>query len=1167
MQGCGKRVQIEGVCWALRRRFQGTRAFIRFSVLLAILSAFSAFGQRDTAALVGTVLDSSGASIPGADVTAVNVDTNFAYHASSDAAGGWTISPVRIGSYRVTVAATGFKTAAVGPMTLDVQQRQRVDVTLQPGEVRETVQVTEAAPLLETDTSERGQVVNSRMMSGLPLNGRNAVQLAQLTAGVTVSEPGARDENGFGFSANGARSLQNNFLLDGIDNNSNLPDLLNEANYVVMPSVDALQEFKVQTDAYNAEFGRANGAVVNATIKSGTNDVHGVVYEFLRNDKLDARNFFDAQRPPYKQNQFGGTLGGPIIRDKLFIFGDYEGLRVRQGQTLTAQVPTLEQRSGDFSSYLNLSQPTGVLDCNGHMTYAGEIFDTTQAQASKTSPTGFCGMPFGYDQNGNPVNIIPASKQDPLGVKLMNLFPLPNVNGQGYNFLSNPVLNQDRNQGDVRVDQVFSSTDTAFYRFSAARQPSVIPGPFGGLADGGGFFTGDEQVNGYNAAASETHIFSPTRINELRLGYNREHTSRFQFNANTNVSGEIGFPGVPYAEGTDNGGLPQLTFSDAATLGSPTFLPSNEKQNTYSLTDNFTWIRGAHSLKFGGEFRPEEFTIYQPADPRGALNFTPQFTDNAGDPGTGGSGLATLLTGQPNGGGINNLHNIDYLRKNYAWFVQDDWRVNHKLTLNLGLRYEFYSTVKERFNSQSNFNPLTGLLDIPSNSNVPLTPYFASLLKVNHNASDGLVNPDFTNFGPRIGVAYQATQKLVWRTAGGIFYNGDENGPYSNPSQGFNPPYFVSESFATPCSLPSASAAENCSIPGLSFLRNGFPANSLTNPNTPTLFSMDPNLRIPYVIQWHSTVQYQFNSNNMFEVGYVGSKGTKLYTFLNLNQAAPTAVPSAPYAPRRPFPYVDTSISYFNSAGNSEYDALQTRFQRRFAGGLTLLLNYTYGHALGEASNANLGAQNNDAFRWTAHPEWEHANLDFDVRHRFVANYIWEVPVGQGKRFGANLSRGLNYVVGNWQISGITTLSSGTWYTVTDADGNFANSDSYSQRPNAVYGQNPNGKPCVPGTFFNTCAFVDPPEGSFGNVGQNTVQGPKNENWDLSLVKEIPFAEKRRLEFRTEFFNIANQVNFLFAKPGPQNSNNSTVLGTPTFGYLTAARPPRLVQFGLKFYF
>jgi hypothetical protein len=1138
------------------------------SAALLILCSLASFAQKDTAALVGRVLDPTGASVPGAEVTATDTGTNFTYRASSDTVGEWTISPVRIGSYRVSIKAKGFKTSEVGPITLDVQQRRRIDVSLQPGEIRETVQVQETAPLLETDTSERGQVVNSRLMSGLPLNGRNAVQLAQLTAGVTTSEPGARDQTGFGFSANGARSLQNNFLLDGVDNNSNLPDLLNEANYVVMPSVDALQEFKVQTDSYGAEFGRANGAIVNATIKSGTNEVHGVLYEFLRNEKLDARNFFDAEKPPYKQNQFGATLGGPIIRDKLFAFGDYEGLRIRQSQTLTSQVPTLAQRNGDFSSYLDTSSPTGVLDCNGRMTYAGEIFNTRQTQASPASPTGFCGVPFAYGANGLPSNQIPASAIDPLGQKLMNLFPAPNVAGNGgYNYLSNPVESQNRNQGDVRVDQVISSADSAFYRFSVSNQPSIIPGPFGGLADGGGFFTGNEQINGYNAAISETHIFSPTKVNELRLGYNRLHASRLQFNADQNVSGQIGFPGVPYSEGSNNGGLPQLTFSDAATLGSPTYLPSNEIQNTYSVTDTFTLIRGSHTWKWGGDYRPEEFTIYQPADPRGSLDFGTVFTDNAGVPGSGGSGLAALLAGLSDGGAINNLHNIDYTRKNYSLFLQDDWRVNRRLTLNLGVRYEFYGTVKERFKSQANFNPYTGNLDIPSSSKVSLTPTFASILPVNHEASDGLINPDYNNVAPRVGFAYQANSKLVVRGAMGMFYGGAESGPYSNPSPGFNPPYFVGESFNTPCGLSSTNpAVEDCSIPGLSSLQNGFPANSLTDPNTPTLFSVDPNLKTPYVWQWHSTIQYQIDPNTLFEAAYVGSKGTKLYTFFNLNQAYPTADPSAPYAPRRAFPYVDSGIAYFNSAGNSEYHALQTKFHRRFSGGLTVLVNYTYSHALGNASNANLGAQNNDGFRWIEHPEWEHGNLDFDVRHRFVANYIWEVPVGHGRRFGGDMPRGLDYAIGQWELSGITTFSSGTWYTITDANGNFSNSDG-QQRPDAVPGQNPNGQPCVAGTFFNTCAFTDPALGSFGNVGQNTVRGPGVQEWDLSAVKEFPLGEKRRLQFRAEFFNIANHANFLFAKPGPQNSNNATAYGTPSFGYLTAAQAPREIQFGLKFYY
>ncbi|HEX4167465.1 MAG TPA: TonB-dependent receptor [Bryobacteraceae bacterium] len=1134
---------------------------------LALFAAGVLLAQKDTAALVGEVKDASGARIANAAVIATETGTDFSYHAQSDSNGEWTISPVRIGTYRISISAKGFKTSVAGPMTLDVQQRQRVDVSLELGQVNETVEVHETAPLLETDTSERGQVINSRTMVGLPLNGRNPVQLAQLTAGVTVSEPGARDESGFGFSANGARSLENNFLLDGIDNNSNLPDLLNETNYVVMPSVDALQEFKVQTDSYGAEFGRATGAVVNATVRSGTNEFHGVLYEFLRNQNLDARNFFDASIPPYHQNQFGATLGGRIIRDKLFFFTDYEGLRIRQGQTLTSLVPTAAQRSGDFSSQLNLSSPTGTLDCNGKPTYSGELFDTTLTQPSASSPTGYCGVPFGYDRNGNPSNVIPASKIDPLGAKLAQLYPMPNANGLGYNYLLNPELVTNRNQGDIRIDQVFSSKDSAFYRFSVSQEPSTIPSPLPGLADGGGFFSGIQQNNGYSLAISETHIFSPTLVNELRLGYNRLHSSRDQFNYDQNVSGSIGFPGVPFAPGTSNGGLPQLTFNDMSNLGSPTYLPSNEIQNTYSVSDTFTLISGGNTWKIGGEFRPEEFTIYQPADPRGSMSFGTQFTDNPADPGSGGSGFSTLLTGQPDGGNINNLNNVDYLRKTFSLFLQDDWHATSKLTLNIGLRYEYFSPVMERFNAQANFNPNTGVLDIPANSNVSLTPTLAGILPVNHNASDALVNSDLNNLAPRLGLAYQVTSRFVFRSAFGMFYNGEENGPFSNPSPGFNPPYFDSQSFVAPCSLPSYNAAaEDCSVPGLRNLNQGFPANSLTDPNTPNLFSIDPNLRTPYVLQWHGTAQYQAGANTLFEVAYVGSKGTKLYTYLNLNQAVPTADPSAPSAPRRPFPFVDSSIGYLNAEGNSEYNALQTKLQHRFGNGLSFIVNYTFSHALGNASNANLGSQNNDSFRWSAQPQWEHGNLDFDVRHRFIASYSYELPFGKGKRFGGGANTLVDLLIGRWELSGITTLSSGTWYTVTDANSNFANSDG-QQRPDAVGGQRATGTPCIPGTFFNTCAFTDPVLGSFGNVGLNTLNGPGVDNWDISLLKTIPVGEKRRFEFRSEFFNVANHANFLFAAPGPQNSNNSTVLGTPTFGYVTAARSPRQIQFGLKFYY
>ncbi len=1119
--------------------------------------------QIDTGAVAGRVVDSTGATIPNAQVELTNTQTNFVYRTKSNGAGEWAISPVHIGTYRVAIVAEGFRRSVGEPFTLSVQQRQQVDFTMQTGEVSSTVEVTGSAPVLETATSERSQLIDSETMRTLPLNGRNPVQLAQLTAGVTVSEPGARDEGGFGFSANGARSLQNNFLLDGIDNNSNLPDLLNEANYVIMPSVDALEEFRVATDSYSAEFGRATGAVVNATTKSGTNNFHGVLYEFLRNQAFDARNYFDPALQPYHQNQFGATLGGPILKDKLFFFVDYEGLRISQSQTLTAVVPTAATRAGDFSNQLDFTSPTGVRDCNGQMTYAGELFNTNLTQKSAASPTGYCGTPFGY--NGTqPSNIIPAAQQDALGSRLAQLFPLPNVNGNGYNFVSNPKTIRTSNQGDARVDQVLTRKDNIFYRFGMSRQPSTIPGPFTGFADGGGFFTGVGDNRAYLLAVSETHVFSPTRVNEIRLGYNRLHTSRSQFNSGTDVSSQVGFPGVPFDPGTNNGGLPQIFFNDVATIGSPTYLPSNEIQNTYQLSDVFTFIVGSHSLKFGGEIRPEEFTIFQPAAPRGTLTFGPQYTDNAAALGTGGSGLASLLTGQTEGGSINNINNVDYNRRIYGGFIQDDWRATPKLTINVGVRYDFFSAIRERHNNQANFNPVTGALDIPSSSNVQLTPTLASTIPVNHTASKGLIPPIYTNISPRFGLAYQFAPRWVLRTAAGLFFNGEESGPYSNPSPGFNPPYFASQSFTANCSLPSYNAAaQDCSVGDLRTLANGFPSTSLTDPNTPNLFSEDK-LKTPYVEQWHLTVQHEFGSRTTAEIAYVGSKGTHLFTTSNRNQAYPTADLNLTYAERRPFPYVDTAIGWLRSNGFSNYNSGQVKVEQHLSHGVAAIANYTYSHGLGNSSSANLGAQNNDGFRYSLGIP-EYGNLDFDVRHRFTAGYSWDLPIGRGMLVAGGIGPVLDHIIGHWQLSGVATLSSGTWYTVTAAN-SFANSDG-QQRPDFTPGQKSSDRPCVPGTFFNTCAFQNPQPGSLGNVSLNTVNGPGNKNWDMSLLKTVPLHESVRLELRGEFYNTFNHPNFLFAAPGPQNGNNATVFGSGTFGYVTGARDPRLIQIGAKIYY
>jgi hypothetical protein len=1155
-------------------------------LLLAVVCVASSVpmrAQKDAGSIVGTVKDQTGAIVASAKVTVSDVERGIHLETTTNESGEYVASPLRVGRYTVTVEHPGFKKSVTPPVDLDVQQRIALNVALQVGQISESIEVTAATPLLETETSELGQVVDNKRMANLPLNGRNFAQLALLTAGTAPSEPGARDEGGFGFSANGARSLQNNFLLDGVDNNSNLPDLLNETNYVIQPSVEAIEEFKVQTNAYSAEFGRGNGAIINATIKSGTNQFHGSAYEFLRNEKLDAKNFFDdpsSPIAPYKQNQFGFTIGGPIVRNRAFFFADYEGLRIRQAQTLTSFVPTAAQQSGDFSGQLDLTSPQQALaadqvtmipalDCAGHPTYTGEIFNARQTQNSGLYASGLCGVPFGpYDASGNPTNIVPQGQLDPLSLAIARLYPSPNVNGNGFNFLSNPVRSETRNNFDVRIDQKYTEKDYAFFRFSYEDQPSLIPGPFDNTGgDGGGFFSGVED-NAYRSfATSWTHLFRSNLTNEFRLGYNRVNSQRQQINADK-TSEELlnfpgGFPGIPNVPG--NGGLPQLTFNDINQIGSPTFLPSHEVQNTYGLSENLTWVHGSHSFKFGTDIRSEEFTIFQPAAPRGTLDFGPGLTDNPAVPFSGGSGFASFLVGLSDGGSINNLHNIDYHHQVYAFYGQDDWKVTPNLTLNLGLRYELFTTIKERNNELGTFDLSTGALIVPKGVTAQLTPQLAAIVPVQATATPGLISPDTNNFAPRIGLAYKMSQKFVVRAGYGIFYGGDEAGPYSNPSMGFNPPFFVSKNFTNPCGASSANPATvDCSLTGIPTLSSGFPANSLTDPEPPPLFfSLDPKLVTPYMQQWHLSMQYELPSNTVFELTYAGSRGLKQYIYLNGNEVAPNPDPNLPFADRRPLPQLDGFIGWFRSAGFSNYNSLQTRVEKRFSHGLTFLASYTWAHALDIASNADLGAQNGGDFRDFRNPSQEYGNSDFDIRHRFVFSYLYELPIGHGKRMLGDTSGVLNQIVGGWQVGGITSVSSGNWFTILDANG-VANSDG-QQRPDLI--GDPRGKPCVPNTFFNTCAFADPPSGSFGDVSRNSVQGPGYQIWDFSVFKNFAITERTKLEFRAEFFNVFNHPNLQFAKSGPQNSINTTTFGTPQFGFLTGARDPRQVQLALKLSF
>jgi carboxypeptidase family protein/TonB-dependent receptor-like protein len=1168
------------------------RRLLRFAWILPALLLLAPWGsaQKDTGSIVGVVSDRGGGVIPDAKVTVRDVDRGTEFATTTDGKGEYVAGPLKIGRYTITVEKANFKTALAGPVQLDVQARIEADVKLEIGQVTQKVEVTVQNPLLETETSTMGQVMDKMRVETLPLNGRNFAQLAQLGVGVVPSEPGSRVSGTYGFSVDGARSLQNNFLLDGIDNNSNLGDVLNESSYVIQPPIDAIEEFKVQTNDYSAEFGRGNGAILNAVIKSGTNAFHGNVFEYVRNEALDASPFFFVtQKPAYNQNQFGATLGGPIRKGKTFFFVDYEGFRLQQGIPQTATVPDQNMVNGDFSELLqtgmtapqvdmngNTLPNTVAVDCSGKATYFGEIFNARLTKVSGLNADGLCGVPIGADASGNPTNKFPAGSVDPLAARLAALIPPPNTSNPGFNYIAVPTRSGTRNNFDVRIDHTFSSKDSIFGRFSYQDQPSYIPSPFQNVLDGGGFFDGLEDFSYRSFALSETHVLDSTHVNEFRFGYNRINAHRYQNNYNENVSAELDYPGVPYEPGTFNGGLPALTFSDgsAPQLGSSGFLPSIEKQNSYVFTDNFTWIKGRHSLKFGTEIRFEQFTIFQPSASRGTADFSAGFTDNPASPGSGGYGFASFLLGIPDGGSIVNLHNVDYRRQIYAGFVQDDFKKSARLTLNLGLRYELYTTVKAARNEQANFDFGCGCLIVPTGQNAQLTPTLATQISILRNGSSGLIPPDLHNFAPRVGLAYRIKDNLVLRASYGIFYGGQENGPYSNPSPGFNPPFFVTQSFNMPCLISSANpnpGQVDCSIPSFNSLQQGFPANSLVDPNTPLLFSASPNITTPFMQQWFLGFQYELPANIVAEVSYVGSHGADLFGLFNGNQAVPTADPTIPLAPRRPDPNIDAGIYTLRSNLFSNYNGLQVRLEKRFSHGLLFEAAYTYSHALDDASSASLGSQNQGDFRLQTEPFLEYGNADFDVRQRFVFNFVYDLPFGKNQRFGSNLSGFRNQIVGNWQVTGIISAQTGNWFTPTDVLVNISNSDCGGEvfncaRPNVV--GNPNGTPCVPGTLFNTCAFVaNAVFGTFGNAGRNIIRGPGLQNWDLSFIKQFPVSDHMYFQFRAEFFNIWNHPNLTFANVTTTNENFSTERGASQFGFPTASLPPRLVQFALKFYF
>ncbi|HEV8454909.1 MAG TPA: TonB-dependent receptor, partial [Gemmatimonadales bacterium] len=749
----------------------------RSVVLTAVLVASARLGSAQTAQVSGFVRDASEALVSGAEVTVTQTDTGVDRKAVSNVGGYYLVPFLPPGRYKVAVRAQGFKPVDREGITLAVDQAARVDFVLELGQLTDAVEVTADAPLLETESSSLGQVVSRRAIVDLPLNGRNYLQLAKLAAGVVEPPAGDRAITGGSFVANGVRATLNNFILDGVDNNSRIVDIQNSSNVVIQPSVDALSEFSVQTHNFSAEFGYSAGAVVNAVIKSGDNTFHGSAFEFARNDALDARNYFSnpaEKKPELKRNQFGGTVGGPIVRNKTFFFASWERTRETRGLTFLTTVPTAAMRGGDFSGERTLFDPA----------------------TTRTNPAG-----AGSIRDPFPGNRIPAVRIDPAAAKVLALIPLPNIAGAGAvnNYSTNKDREDHRDQVDVRLDHSFSARSKLFARFSFGDFTSSNPGPFDPpLIGSSQFQQSRKDQSAQQLAAGHTFVFSAATVNEVRFGYNRIRDNLLPF-VGERIVDQFGIQGIPSAPGVT--GLPQITVAGFAPLGEATFLPNNKLSRTYQVNDNLSLLKGRHSIKLGVNYRYIQSTFDVSGAARGSFTFNGAFTQSPQSRTTTGSPFADFLLGTAQSATVSNTFTGD-LRNHYLGaYVQDAWRLGRKLTVNLGVRYEIFTQPYEVDDKQANFLVDQRKLMFPENAVPSGMP--ASLVTTIPSGvpSRSLIKTDFNNVAPRIGIAYQLGKSTALRAGIGIFYADHPSNGASTRLVG-NPPFRVNAVYATDSVTP-----------------------------------------------------------------------------------------------------------------------------------------------------------------------------------------------------------------------------------------------------------------------------------------------------------------------------------------------------------------------------
>jgi len=1068
-------------------------SFLFVAGAFAVLSASNAFGQ--TAQITGRVTDASGAVIAGAEVVVTNVATAASRTTQTNETGNYTVPLLPPGSYQVRASASGFQPLLRSGIVLEVEQRAEINFELEVGQVTEQIEVVADAAQLNTMEASMGQVIENKRVVDLPLNGRDYIQLALLSAGA-LQPIGGRFG---GFSTAGQKTTQNNYMLDGIDNNSvELAGAGRQAE-MVKPQVDAVQEFKVQTNAYAAEFGRAMGGVVNLTTKSGTNELHGTVFEFLRNEELDAKNFFDPAdrpKPPFKRNQFGFSLGGPVVKNKTFLFGDYEGTRIRESRTATSTLPTLPMREGDFSQ---LDQ---------------QIVDP------------LTGDPF-------PNNQIPVNRQDALARDLIDLFPEPASPGLAANFVFQSPLQEDLDRWDIRADHHFTSKANIFWRLSRSERdfPAALalPAP----AFGGGF---DGTVDGWNMGAGLNLVLTPTLIASVRGGWNFSEFTRL----NPASAGEQNLNeqfGVPAVDRSQPGGMASFDISGFRRLGLGAFNGVIRDSQNRQVAGDLTWVNGNHTLKFGANVLRLQNNIFNIRTEVGDFNFNGQFSNFA---------MSDFLLGQVSQFNWSTRLQTNLRGWHMGYYVQDDWKVSPRLTVNLGARYEVFLPWQDTADRMGNFDLDTD----PANPRLILAG-----MEGDGRIRRSMISTDTDNIMPRVGLSYRIGEKTVIRTGYGIFYglmepSGDAQFLIGNPPFAFAVTQSASEA-APPFLLADGPA------PGSLTLEQ---ATGLTFSS----FERDPDQM--YNQQWNFNIQRQLGQDVLWEVGYTGSKASHLLVRAegnfsppgpgDLNEKRPiqsAGIPTTGILVSPLGPVID-----HRTTGNSTYHALTTKLEKRFTKGYTVLVSYTWSRTIGDTCGfAAAGNTSACGFQDMRNLQLEKGLDNQHVPHRFVLSTLWELPFGRGKRWGSNWGGVADAILGGWSIGSIVTVSDGQPFNLTVA-GNPANigSNTIVNRPNVI-GDPEAGEETVQ-RDFNIDAFAPNNQFQIGNLGRNVMLSRGFFNWDFSALKDFQITEDLRLQFRFEAFSATNTPRF--GEPGNQ-------VGTPDFGRITSAGTPRNLQFGLKLIF